>query len=362
MISRSNDNFIVRHYDWIVAGVAALSLVAAVAYFVLSMDADADADAAAAVAAIDRQKPSESGVEKTDLAPFATALRQAKSPMLVAEIDGARESMLASERRIKCRCGNIMAAGLVECPACKASLVVINKEDEAQKKVDSWKARYGVESDGNDKDGDGFTNQEEYAAGTDPTDAKDHPDYLDSLKLTLPLKETYVPFALMEYTQLPNGWRCNFSNARRTMRLTATVGEEIFLPVAKAVGAAENKPTGFVLKSFTKKEEARGLIAGTMTKKMVDVSVAEIQRKSDGKIVSLVLQDPKRVKLTPIDVQASLVYERMGTKTFDVVTGDEIDLNGSKYEIVSVQSVEKGAEIVLKNKVSGQRKTLKALD
>lgn len=362
MMSRGNDNFIVRHYDWIVAGVAALALAGAVVFFVLSLGADADAAAAGAVAGIERMKPSESGVAKTDLTPFTAALRQAKSPALVTEIDGSRESLLASERRVRCRCGSVLPAGLTECPNCKASLVVVNEVDEAAKKADRWKSRYGVAPDDSDKDGDGFMNSEEFAAGTDPTDAKDHPDYADSLKLTMPLKETYVPFALTEYVKLPNGWRCVFGNVKRTARLTATIGEEILLPVSRAVGKAEEKPTGYVLKDFKKKEEAQGFIAGTKTPKMVDVSIAEVQRKSDGKVVPLVLQDAKRIKLTPVDVQASLVYERMGTKTFDVVAGDEIALNGEKFKIVSIKAVGKSAEVVVENETSGKRKTLKPLE
>ena len=46
-----------------------------------------------------------------------------------------------------------------------------------------------------DTDADGFTNAEEFAAGTDPSDKKSHPDYFDSLKLVMPLKETYLPFS-----------------------------------------------------------------------------------------------------------------------------------------------------------------------
>ena len=95
---------------------------------------------------------------------------------------------------------------------------------------------------------------------------------------------------------------------------------------------------------------------------MVDVSVAVVERKSDGKIVSLVLQDPKRIKLTPVDVQANLVYTRMGTKNFSVVTGDEIALNGEKFKVLGVKAVGKGGEVMLESVVTGRKKTLQALE
>lgn len=362
MISRGNENFVVRHYDWLVAGLGVLALLGGVAYFVLSLGADADGAAAEAVRSLEMKKPSKAALEVPDMTAFSNTLKQTKSPVQALDVDSRRESFLASERRVKCVCGAVMVSGLTNCPSCNTSLIVVNKEDEAAKEVDRWKARYGVDADESDKDGDGFTNAEEYEAKTDPTDAKDHPAYIDSLKLELPLKETYVPFALMEYVKLPSGWRCVFNNAKRSARMTATIGEEIFLPVSRAVGKAESKPTGYVLKDFKKKEAAQGFIAGTKTPKMVDVSAAEVQRKSDGKVVSLVLQDAKRVKLTPVDVQANLVYTRMGTKTFSVVTGDEISLNGEKFKVLGVKAVGKGAEVVLESAATGRKKTLQALE
>ena len=362
MISRGNGNFVVRHYDWLVAGLGFLALLGGAAYYVLSLGADADGAASEAVRMLELKKPAKSGVEVPDMTAFGNTLRQTKTPAQALEVDSLRESFLASERRVKCACGAVMVSGLTNCPSCKTSLIVVNKEDEAAKVVNRWKARYGVEADQGDKDGDGFTNAEEFEAKTDPTDAKDHPDYIDSLKLELPLKETYVPFALLEYVKLPSGWRCVFNNAKRSSRMTATIGEEILLPVSRAVGKAESKPTGYVLKDFKKKEEAQGFIAGTKTPKMVDVSVAVVERKSDGKIVSLVLQDPKRIKLTPVDIQANLVYTRMGTKNFSVVTGDEIALNGEKFKVLGVKAVGKGGEVTLESVVTGRKKTLQALE
>lgn len=371
MTSRGNGNFMVRHYDWIAAGVAVLALFGAVGFYVLSLGHDADASARAAVAAIDRRKPASCGVEKTDLAPYAAILRQAKTPLLVAEVDGSRESFLASERRIKCcHCEAVMPSGLAECPKCKTSLVVVNEVDEEAKKVARWKARYGVDPDDGDADGDGFTNREEYEAQTDPTDPKDHPDYVDSLRLTLPLKETYVPFVLTKATQIPAGWRCEFFDPRRKddygrlgCTFTAVVGEEILIPKREAMGAVKHVSTGYVLKGFEKKEELRAITSGSAMKRAVDVSVATLERKSDGKGVKLVVQsNRKKVRLSPVDVQATLVYERRGTKTFEVVAGDEIDLNGSKYRIASVRTLPKGAEVVVESVSTGSSQTLKTLE
>jgi len=370
MISRDNENFVVRHYDWIVAGVGAVAVLAAVGFFVLSLGADADAAAADAVRSLDARKSAKTAVESQDLTAYGATLRRVKNPIPVAAIDSRRESFLASERRVKCLCGAVMTAGLTNCPSCKASLIIVNKEDEAAKEANRWATRYGVKADDTDKDGDGFTNAEEYAAKTDPTDAKSHPDYVDSLKLALPLKETHVPFVLTKATQIPTGWRCEFFDPKRKddygrlgRTFTAIVGEEICVPVNRATGAAKDEPTGYLLKSFERKEERRAITAGSTMKKAVDVSVATVERKSDGRKVDLVMQAAKKgAKLSPIDVQATLVYERMGTKSFNVVAGDEIALNGEKHRIVSIKGLEKSAEVVIENTVTGKKSTLKALE
>lgn len=370
MISRGNENFIARHYEWIVAGVGVLALLGAAAYYALSFGADADAAAQAAVQSIDRKKPVSDGIAELDLEPYAATLRQTRTPSLVAAVDATRESFLASERRVKCKCGHVMVSGLETCPKCAAPLVIVNEVDEASKKLDQWKTRYGVDLTDDDKDNDGFTNREEYEAKTDPTDAKDHPDYLDSLKLTLPLKETYVPFVFTKATKIPTGWRCEFFDPKRKdaygrvgTAFTAVVGEELFLPVSKATGVAKGEPSGYLLKACEKKEELREIQAGSSMKKAVDVSEVTLVRKSDGKVVTLVLQSAKKTaKLTPVDVQATLVYERRTAQTFVVVPGDSITLNTETYLIRSVKPVGKGAEVVLEQSVTGRRKTLKALE
>lgn len=363
-------NFFKRYYDRILAGIAALALVGAGVYYFAGTGADGEAASAAALARIDRLKAAAAPVAQEDLGALAANLRQAKSPVLVTVPDEKGASFLASERRIRCRCGQVLVAGLESCPKCHASLVVINKEDEAAKRQARWATRFGVKVDDLDADGDGFTNREEFEAQTDPTDAKDHPNYVDSLKLALPLKETFVPFALIKATQIPSGWRCEFLDPKRRddygrlgRAFTAVIGEEIVIPLGQVKGQTKSEKTGYVLKSFTKKEEKRAITAGSTMQKAVDVSVATLKRVSDGKLVELVIQ-PNRaaLRLTPVDVQATLIYERNGTKTFNVVAGDDINLNGTVYRVKGVKAVGKGAEVTLENVATHKTDVVKTLE
>ena len=378
MISRTgNQNFFAAHYEWIALGVGVLALLGGAAVFALSMGNDPDEAAASAVARIKAMKPSETGVKAVDMAGFESAFSLLRKPPVVAEVPETSASFLASERRVICKgtaekpCGMAIPGDVKACPVCPYCGL---KQEEEKKVVldtdgdglpDEWERKYGLNpgdaSDASaDTDGDGFTNAEEFAAKTDPTDKNDHPDYLDSLKIVLPLRETYMPFVFTRATKIPTGWRCEFFDAgqkddygRAGRTLTATIDEEI--------GAGVKKPTGFVLKSYERKEAKRarkGMKGMTVT---VDVSEATVERKRDGKVIKLVVAD-KKSKPAPVDVQATLSYERGTVKNFEVVPGSEIDLNGSKYRISAIEHAGKGAKVTVENSASGKKRVLEALE
>ena len=379
MISRSgNQNFFVAHYEWIALAVGVLALLGGAAVFALSMGNDPDEAAASAVGRIKAMKPSETGVKPVDMAGFESTFSLLRKPPTVAEVPEASASFLASERRVICKgtaekpCGMAIPGDVKACPVCPFCGL---KQEEEKKVVldadgdglpDEWERKFGLNpadaSDANaDTDGDGFTNAEEFAAGTDPTDKNDHPDYLDSLKVVLPLKETYMPFVFTRATKIPTGWRCEFFDAsqkddygRAGRTFSATIGEEI--------GASVKKPTGFVLKSYEQKEAKRARKGMKGMSVTVDVSEATVERKRDGKVIKLVVVENKKAKPVPVDVQATLSYERGTVVNFDVVPGSEIDLSGSKYRISAIERAGKGAKITVENSVSGKKRVLEALE
>ena len=376
MISRTgNRGFLAAHYDWLALGAGALALVVGVVFYVSGLGADADEAAAEAVARIDRMKPDATGVAELDMTGFQSATSVIRKPALLTEISERTESFLASERRVLCsKCGKAISGDVKALPACP---YCGEKQQEEKKAVvdadgdgmpDEWEKKYGLNvndaSDANaDLDGDEFTNLEEYVAKTDPKDPKDHPDYLDSLKVVLPLKETSMPFAFRKATKIPAGWRCEFFDpsrkddyGRKGKVLTAIVGEEI---ADKDVDAKKALKSGYVLKSYTAKSEKR-TIRGSELQKTVDVSEAVVERKSDGKTITLVIQEGKSVKLAPVDVQATLRYERGAVKTFEVVPGTEIVLSGNKYKVSGVKAAGKGAKVTVVNILSGKVRTLEA--
>ena len=376
MISRSgNKNFLAAHYDWIVLAVGAIVLAVGAILYLLALGEDPDAAAAETAAQLTRRSSAKSGVEPVDMTALKGALDLCKSPKTLSESDLTDKSanFLASEKRILCineKCGKAMPEifneqGGVVCPFCQSTqavakaVVVLDADGDGL--PDAWEKKYGLNvndaSDANaDLDKDDFTNLEEYEAKTDPTDRNDHPDYLDSLRIVLPLKETVLPFVFRKANKIPAGWRCEFFDparrddyGRKGATLTAVVGEEI-------------ADTGFVLKAFTEKSAKKAIKGGEGLTKTVDASEAVVERKSDGKQITLVVQQGKQVKLAPVDVQATLSYERGQVKTFTVVIGTEIVLSGTKYKVVEIKSFGKGAKVTVENIVTGKLRTLEALE
>ena len=369
MITRSgNQGFFAAHYDWILVGVGVLALAGAAAFYAMTLGDDADEAAAQAVKSVERMRPSETGVKALDMAAFQTAMRVTKNPVTVAEISEKAESFLASERRVSCKkCKKAMSGDVRKVPVCP----YCGEKQELEKKVvldadgdglpDEWERRFalnpGDASDAQaDKDGDGFTNIEEFQAKTDPANAKDHPDYLDSLKIVLPLKPTYMPFVFTRANKIPSGWRLEFFDASRRndygnmgRTVTAVIGEEI-------------GKYGFVVKGYEQKQERKAIKGGKGMQKMVDISEATLMRKRDGKIVKLVVAADRKEKPSAVDVQATLAYERGTVQNFEVVAGSEIELNGSKYKIADIQAAGKGAKVVVEDSISGKKRILEALE
>ena len=400
MISRfGKKGFFVEHYDWVALGVGLLTLAGGAAFYAMTLGDDPDEAAGASVAEVDRMKPKKTGVAALDMTKMLQAVRLTRNPLKSTEIKEDAENFLASERRVLCKCGKAIPGNIQLCPACPFCGA---KQEEEQKVVldsdndgmpDKWEKRYAAGSPSAvshpkskplnpndpsdrdlDSDGDGFTNIEEYEASLaesktgfkyDPLNPNEHPDYLDSLKIILPVKPTNMPFAFRRATKIPAGWRCDFvdpsrkdDNGRKGKVLTAIVGEEI---VDKDLDPKKMTKSGFVLKSYTQKSEKRA-IPGSELKKTVDVSEVVVERKRDGKSITMTIQEGKSLKLTPVDVQVTLQYQRGEAKNFDVVPGSEIDLNGSKYKVDRIEAVGKGAKVTVEKVLGGEKRVLEALE
>ncbi len=364
MISRnSEDGFFAAHWDWLVAITGAAVLVLAVVLFVMAGGTDPDENASDSVRRALVGKKSETGVRPVEMAMFERALQFASKPPVVAEVPENDGSFLVSPRRVFCKlCKKPIPGDARVCPLCKG------EQPEPEKQVldtdgdglpDEWEKKFGLNpevADADlDTDGDGFTNAEEFEAGTDPTDKNSHPDYLDFLKLQLPLKETFLPFFFEKAENLPGGRVRYYFRDPKAKNDYGGLGR-LYNPLeGEDIGK-----TGFVVKGLDRKS-MKVKIAATKTDKALErtkvVSIATIERKSDGK--KLEISDSE--KRTAVDVQAVLAFSRGEPREVVVVPGDTFKLYNETYKVTAVKAVGKGAVVTVEDRL-GKIRNIEAVD
>ncbi len=364
MISHNSDGgFFAAHWDWLVAiaGVAALAVSAVL--FVMSGGVDPDDNASESVRRLLVGKKSDTGVKPVEMAMFERALQLASKPPVVAEVDEGAGSFLVSPRRVFCKlCKKPIPGDARVCPLCKGAQPEPEKimlDTDGDGLPDEWEKKYGLDpntADADlDTDKDGFTNAEEFEAKTDPTDKNSHPDYFDSLKLQLPLKETFLPFFFEKAENLPGGKVRYYFRDPKARNDYGGLGR-LYNPLE----GEEIGKTGFVVKGLARKS-MKVKIAATKTDKALErtkvVSIATIERKSDGK--KLDVSDSERK--TPVDVQAVLAFSRGEPREIVVVPGESFKLYNETYKVVEVKAVGKGAKVTVEDHL-GKIRTLEAVD
>lgn len=364
MISRKdNSNFFVAHYDWLALAAAAAVLAFGVVMFVGSFGTDPEEFAAEQAAQVGRNRSADdTGVEAADLTAYQAVSQLLKKPPTLKSLPEKGENFLASELRVFCAfCHVARTATTNACLAC-------GKAPEGETKVeydtdhdempDEWETKYGLnprdDSDAAlDKDGDGYTNLEEFLAKTDPTDKNSHPDDLASLQLQLPLDETLLPFVFVRASPIPNGVRFYFRDPK-ARNSYGKKGVEYNVLAGEQIGKTE-----WFAESYAKSEKKVKIQGGKGETKTIDTSTATVVRKSDGRKLKLLVGDMQH---QAVDVQAKLYFSRGEGQTFVVVVGQTFELNGVKYKVTDIKRVGKGAQVTLENTVTAKRKTLEALE
>lgn len=372
MISASSEKgFFAAHWDWLVAAAGILALTAGAVVLVINKSHDADLlarEASDEVAAVSKRK--DTGVEKVDMVPYDVILKENETPSKIDEPAETLGSFLASEKRIFCEqgddtehksCGRPMPADLKVCPFCKTKQPEEKKQDldsDGDGIPDEWELANGMnpndpgDLDG-DLDGDSYTNFEEFEAGTDPQDPTSHPDDLDSLKIELPLLQETLGFYLMKDKSQPyNGsWLLYFHDPSKKTGY-GTKGSTFSVAIGKEITDGQNV---YVLKEFEKKSEQKTIKGGKGMGKPVDVSVATIVRKKDEKVVRMVAG----VKKTPVETKVKLRFTRGQGQDFEVAAGAEIELNGTKYKVLEINSTSpENVSVMIKNTVTSKTRNI----
>jgi hypothetical protein len=166
-----------------------------------------------------------------------------------------------------------------------------------------------------DPDGDGFTNLDEWAGHTNPTDAKSHPDYVTKLKLKSFSQE---PFRLMFSSWVGDTFAINTIDLKQPTQ---------FLKVGDKIPG-----TRFKVVKFTEKSKPNQY--GTN----MDVSELTLQQEETGEQLTLVKE---QVAVSPESV-ATFIYTWPRTEhyEFQVRKDQEFSLKPQeqiKYKLMDVQ-------------------------
>ena len=356
-MSASKQNFFAAHWDWLAAAAGCAALAVAGVFFAMSLGDSPEAGADAYEASLKAQKPSREGVEPVNMDLLQKAMRRTKTPPKLGEVNAKKASFLASEARVFCQqgdasskekaCGRPIPADSETCPYCKAKQNVVKIEADADHDglPNEWEVKFGLNpndpSDAKkDLDGDGFTNLEEFLAKTDPKDKESHPDYLDSVVVSAPLKKTTLPFYFNAYNPIRDGFRFTFWGVGGGKSLCVK-GEEVVIDPGKGAKVK----TGWTVADFERKTERRqlpGSKIATLTRE-VDVSIITLKRAKDGKTMKIV----RGVRENPVEEETELTYKRGKEQKFTVSKGSEFELCGNKYRVEKLRAVDNGCEVTV---------------
>ncbi len=373
MIAREEKSFLVAHWDWLVAGAGVLLAAGAACFYLSSAGKDPEQAAHEASYGLGAGK-AETSVQPVDRTVYDAVMKNIETPATIVEPAETTGSYLASECRVFCEqgemgqpksCGLPIAFGVKVCPFCQAKQpeevkIVLDSDGDGipdeQEKAWGMNPKDPADFDA-DLDRDGFTNGEEFLAKTDPTDAKSHPSYLDSVRLVPPLKEALLPFYFEKVLKTPSGLKYYFKDPNKASSFDSRRKGETY----SVFEGDEIGKTGFIVTGYEKKSEKRKVAgaSGATSTREVDTSIATIQRKSDGKRLTLTVDERQRVA---VDVQATLVFERNSTvKEFVVVPGDTVTLFDCAYKVASITRDNGTAKVSLTSEKNG-KKIIEALE
>ena len=320
-------------YDKLIAVAVLIALVGSLAYLAWHVGTVQSAQEEFIIE-IDAITPKYPEAQPVDLTPFEIAQQVVRQPAQVAASEWDR-SMWVPETRVQCvDCRRPIPFANESCPFCRAAQPPDPKDNplrdlDGDGMLDVWEIAYGLSdrdpSDAKtDRDGDGFTNIEEFLADpqTDPTDKESSPSIVVKLCVQSLVAD---PFHLRfkSVLSLPGGIKQFAINTRGN-------GRTYFKKLNEEV-------EGFVVFGFEKKLKEVERFGRTMN---ADVSVLTLKRGE--KLIRLT----KGKKVEYNEYTCKLFFKVDGS-TFTLKLGDPFELQGKQYELIGIDS--RGGRVVIRH-------------
>ena len=287
-------------------------------------------------------KPAHERAEPANTLPFEQALGALRKPVQLPAWTNAM--VFVPETRVWCvDCKQPIPLLAQKCPFCGKDQPVpkterLDRDLDRDGMLDVWELAHHLNphdaSDAQrDNDNDGFTNYEEFLAGTDPNDPASHPDLVVKLRVseirTLRLNLRFD--GKIVFTNNDYKFQVNY--------MQAGIARSDFPRIGQTVAK-----TGFVVEKF---EEIFETVKDSVGVHKVDKSVLTLVR--DNKRVPLVFKQE-----TPyVEHHAKLYLDVAQPQEFDLGMGGVIDLQGQKYEVIGIDSREQS--VVVKRASDGKQ-------
>ena len=229
--------------------------------------------------------------------------------------------MMVAELRVSCvKCGRPIPVDADVCPFrnCGAqqpeALKATIKDSDLDGLPDEWELKYGLNANVDDAlqdaDSDGFTNLDEYQAGSHPRDADAHPAFAEKLRI-IKIGRMPMPLSFQGVQRLStNDVRFLLKNKRTRRDTYAKLGDTV---------------GGYKLVGFEPKKIK--VSKGTFD---VDEDVSVLTVSKDNKMIPLTIHRENQG-----EIGANLVFLVDQTKMI-VKVGDVIKLKNNSYKIIDI--------------------------
>lgn len=210
-----------------------------------------------------------------------------------------------------------------------------------------WIQDNGFSTSGNVRDGDpdsdGFTNLEEFQAGTDPRDSKSKPDVALKLRVHEKIVQNPFPFTFTSINEVGSGRQ--FGLQRRDGK------KEHYVKLNEVVPDPDSR--GYKVVKFEEKSEDQVVktikVDGKPLVRKIDVSELTLQKEGEAPFVLI------KGKPAVSEELFAKLYFVLEARYFEVGQGSTFDLQDSHYQVISVKKTDDGRPEVVIKKVGAEK-------